>query len=328
MTEEAHKDPSRWGSIWSPISNISPLGPSGEMYLVSQPHLTEKMGHFPRRQNFGYRRLFFRAEGAGVGWRWASRVQLGAPTYPQARVKESFLEEQAPIWDAEEGCDLQPKPSWENYEVWLERQGCHVNTLEWWEELMAISNVENYRKLTQKIWASFVIPKARCEALKVTNDYSVPPAPKCIGRSCSCWPLTQGCLARIAFWSNLKRLWLMLKLYSTGWKKANLLSPGKPCWLAKCVQELKRGYEAFYHLSQSWGPWKGSCQPRNACSRGQGATWPGTPQPHNSLCQSHDPVPHWPHQLLNQQLSRKQRELWALCPPTGLRSTHLTQLPL
>ena len=47
---------------------------------------------------------------------------------------------------------------------------------------MAIPNVEDYRKLTQKIQALFEIPKARCEALKATNDYSALPAPKCIGR--------------------------------------------------------------------------------------------------------------------------------------------------
>ena len=47
---------------------------------------------------------------------------------------------------------------------------------------MVIPDVEDYKKLTQKIWALFEIPKARYETLKDINDYSVPPAPKCIGR--------------------------------------------------------------------------------------------------------------------------------------------------
>ena len=49
-------------------------------------------------------------------------------------------------------------------------------------ELVAIPNVEDYKKLAQKIHASFEIPRVRCEALKVMNDYSMPPAPKCVER--------------------------------------------------------------------------------------------------------------------------------------------------
>ena len=53
---------------------------------------------------------------------------------------------------------------------------------EWWEELVAIPNMEDYKKLAQKIHASFEIPRVRCDALKVMNDYSTPPAPKCVER--------------------------------------------------------------------------------------------------------------------------------------------------
>ena len=65
----------------------------------------------------------------------------------------------------------------ENYEGWLEWRAHHVDMPEWWEELVVIPNVEGHRKFTQKICASFEIPRVRCEALKVTNDYSTPLPP-------------------------------------------------------------------------------------------------------------------------------------------------------
>ena len=70
----------------------------------------------------------------------------------------------------------------ENCKVWVEWQACHVDMPEWWEELVAIPYVEDYRKIAQKICASFEIPRVRCEALKVMNDYFVPPALKCVER--------------------------------------------------------------------------------------------------------------------------------------------------
>ena len=70
----------------------------------------------------------------------------------------------------------------ENCEVWVEWQVCHVDMPEWWEELVAIPNMEYYKKLAWKICASFEISRVRCDALKVTNDYSMPPAPKCAER--------------------------------------------------------------------------------------------------------------------------------------------------
>ena len=80
------------------------------------------------------------------------------------------------------GCDLPPEPSIENYKVWVEWQGCQVDTLDWWEELVAIPHVDNAWKLAQKVQASFEIPWVRCQVLQVINDYSAPPSPKGINR--------------------------------------------------------------------------------------------------------------------------------------------------
>ena len=53
---------------------------------------------------------------------------------------------------------------------------------DWWKELLAIPNVDNHCRLTHKVWASFEIPQVRCKALKVINDYSLPPTLKCFSR--------------------------------------------------------------------------------------------------------------------------------------------------
>ena len=48
-----------------------------------------------------------------------------------------------------------PEPSIRNVEVWLDLQAHLMDTPHWWVELTAIPNVEDPRKLAQKIHASF-----------------------------------------------------------------------------------------------------------------------------------------------------------------------------
>ena len=47
---------------------------------------------------------------------------------------------------------------------------------------MAIPQVDDAQKLAWKVQASFEIPQVRCQVLQFDNDYSAPPAPKCISR--------------------------------------------------------------------------------------------------------------------------------------------------
>ena len=109
-----------------------------------------------------------------------TECNLGPPPTLQTEL-ESFLAEQIATQGSEQGCDLPPESSIENYEVWMEWQGCQVNTLDWWE-LVAIPDVDDAQKLAWKVQASFEIPRVRSQALWVNNDYSAPPAPKCINR--------------------------------------------------------------------------------------------------------------------------------------------------
>ena len=73
------------------------------------------------------------------------------------------------------------EPSIKNYKMWLHWWACQLDTPHWWAELTAIPEVEDPRKLAQKIHASFLIPAVRCEALQ-SQDYTMPPAPKCLTR--------------------------------------------------------------------------------------------------------------------------------------------------
>ena len=107
---------------------------------------------------------------------------------------------------------------------------------------MAIPNVEDYIKLTQKIWPSFEIPKARCEALKVTNDYSALPALKCIGRKLvldsglPCQDYHPAATQKTLAYAQALQYWV---------EKANPPSPGKLHQLAECIQELREAMKPF-----------------------------------------------------------------------------------
>ena len=78
--------------------------------------------------------------------------------------------------------DYLPEPSIRNIEIWLHWQACQLDTPHWWVELTAIPDVENPKRLAQKIYTSFLIPAVRCETFP-GQEYTAPPAPKCLTRN-------------------------------------------------------------------------------------------------------------------------------------------------
>ena len=52
--------------------------------------------------------------------------------------------------------DYLPEPSVRNVDAWLDWQACQSDMVYWWVELTAIPDVENLKKLAQKIWTSFL----------------------------------------------------------------------------------------------------------------------------------------------------------------------------
>ena len=151
----------------------------------------------------------------------------------------------SPSWSLSLGADTHARyrrGSWpviwafmENCKVWVEWQACHVDMPEWWEELVAIPNVGDYRKLAQKICGSFEIPRVRCEAIKVTNDYSVPPAPKCVERKLFL-PALDSRLPCQDYCKKQPQKTLPYTQALQYWaERANLPCPGEMHHLVKCV---------------------------------------------------------------------------------------------
>ena len=63
----------------------------------------------------------------------------------------------------------------------MDWQAHQLDMPHWWEELTAIPEVGDPKKLAPKIGASFDILAVRCEALQ-NQDYTMPPAPQCLIR--------------------------------------------------------------------------------------------------------------------------------------------------
>ena len=74
---------------------------------------------------------------------------------------EHFLGKPAVMQGAEGGSELSQEPSVGNYVVWLEWRGHQLDMPDWWEELVAIPNVDDHHRLARKVKASFEIPLVR-----------------------------------------------------------------------------------------------------------------------------------------------------------------------
>ena len=136
--------------------------------------------------------------------------------------------------------------------------------------------MEDHRKLAWKISVWFGIPRVRCEALEVTNDYSATPAPKCIERNLflqapdprlPCQDYCQEQLQKTLAYAQALQYWA---------KRANPPGPGEMCHLVRCVQELRLAMKPFttfsYHaILEKAMPDHGTLE-----AGVKGATQPGT----------------------------------------------------
>ena len=78
--------------------------------------------------------------------------------------------------------DYLPEPSIKDIETWLDWWAHQMDMPYWWAELTAILEVENPKRLAQKICTSFSILTIRYEAFP-GQGYTVPPVPRCITRN-------------------------------------------------------------------------------------------------------------------------------------------------
>ena len=70
------------------------------------------------------------------------------------------------------------EPSITDVETWLDWQAHQMDMPHWWAELITIPGVEDLKKLTWKIWASFLIPAVRSRVFQ-GQGYTAP-HPKCL----------------------------------------------------------------------------------------------------------------------------------------------------
>ena len=144
-----------------------------------------------------------------------------------------------------------PEPSIRNIEVWLDWQACQMDTPYWWVELTTIPDVEDPKKLAQKIHASFSILAVRCET-SLGQEYTVPPAPKCLTRGSfipndpSYQDIQQQPLLMTVAYTQALQYWV---------EKVRLpVHPGY-CPLAMSIVELMqqvRGHITFYKWDIFW----------------------------------------------------------------------------
>ena len=85
----------------------------------------------------------------------------GSVAYPNAKSRGNCLSE----------------PSIKDVETWIDWQAHQLDMPCWWTELTAIPGVEDPKKLTWKIQASFLIPSVRSQVFP-GQGYTAPPAPK------------------------------------------------------------------------------------------------------------------------------------------------------
>ena len=85
----------------------------------------------------------------------------------------------------------------------------------------------------------------RCKALKVINDYSLPPTLKCISRKAflpipdprmPCQDYREGQPQKTLAYAHTLQYWA---------EKANLPKPDEPCLLAKCIHKLRWAMRSF-----------------------------------------------------------------------------------
>ena len=81
--------------------------------------------------------------------------------------------------DIRSGGGYPPELLIRNYEVWLDWWAHQLDTPHWWADLTTIPNVENPKRLAQKIHAFFLILAVRCAALP-GQEFTMPHASKCL----------------------------------------------------------------------------------------------------------------------------------------------------
>ena len=117
----------------------------------------------------------------------------------------------------------------------------------WWMELMAVREVEDHKKLAQKIQASFQLPKRASKLHKMENYHQTPPALLFLLRG-SFLPPPDSIFACQDIW---EMQWEKMVAYAQSlqyWvEKTDLPSGGRPCLLVESVKDCKKRWGITSH---------------------------------------------------------------------------------
>ena len=123
----------------------------------------------------------------GIGWSlrlataWTRGFGMPTHTWPMGPGILNWGGNALASRECEDDSD-QPKPSLEDSNKWNLWHTCRVETPSWWPDLWEVPNQTNIPQFARRAQALFQMPKARCHASKMENDYLVLPAPHCIER--------------------------------------------------------------------------------------------------------------------------------------------------
>ena len=173
---------------------------------------------------------------------------MGPPPELGPDIKQ-FFQEQTSRQGEDRGSGPSPKPLMEDYELWVEWRRQLIAMPTWWQELLEILWVSNIQELAQKIRASFELPQWMREIHDVSNYYLAPLAPRCIQQKAflppldpmfPCWDIGEEQLEKTIAYAQALQYWA---------DKANLLMPGQPCLLVRCILELRKAMALYMSFS-------------------------------------------------------------------------------
>ena len=93
----------------------------------------------------------------------------------------SFLQGPLETLD-EEGKQMPLESDITDFSQWVPWKSERCETLDWWEELLAVPGKEDARRLAREVRASFVLPQQMQELDSREATLQAPPAPPCLCR--------------------------------------------------------------------------------------------------------------------------------------------------
>ena len=158
----------------------------------------------------------------------------------------SFLQGSSGTLD-EEGKKMPPEPNVADFGQWVSWKSERCETLDWWEELLAVLGKEDVRRLAREVRASFTLPQQMQELDSREATLQAPPALPCLHRKkfmppaksiFACRDIQEIPREKVVAYARALQYWA---------EQNNLPARGEPSLLARSVLELQE--EVRWYLS-------------------------------------------------------------------------------